>query len=47
MNELQIKQNQETVTTKELAESLKVDIKAIQRIANELFDPLDSTVAGY
>jgi transposase len=27
------------MTTKELAESLKVDVRTIQRIANELFDP--------
>ena len=36
VNELQ---NQEVMTTKELAESLKVDVRTIQRIANELFDP--------
>lgn len=30
---------EKVMTTKELAESLKVDIRTIQRIANELFDP--------
>lgn len=36
MNELL---TEEVMTTKELAESLKVDVRTIQRIANELFDP--------
>lgn len=39
MNELQIKQNQEVMTTKELAESLKVSVETIQNIANSLFAP--------
>lgn len=30
---------EKVMTTKELAESLKVDVRTIQRIANELFDP--------
>lgn len=39
MNELKVIKQQKVMTTKELAESLKVGVRTIQRIANELFDP--------